>query len=613
MTQDYNTPRCYSYIRFSTLEQLKGYSLARQMEKSRLYAQEKGLVLDESLTLKDLGLSAFSGKHRTRGALGEFLELAKRGKIPKNSILLVESLDRLSRQKIMTAFDQLREITSYGIIVVTLIDRSEYRHETWNDNISQVFTSLGIMARSYDESLTKSIRHIDNWKAKRENIAEKKLTARAPAWLKLDESKIKFNGIEYRVAIVRRIFNMALQGIGAASIAKKLNTEKIPAWKGDNGWFPSYVKKILHNKAVLGEFEPHIMVTDEEAGEKVRKPTGEVFSDYYPRIIADEVFYRVQERCKSNKDFGGKNGKLSNLFGGLAKCGYCGKPMQFVNKGNQTKAGMYLVCDNARRKMGCEYHSFRYPEFEDAFLSFCSGLNIADLLTDDAIQKESKIAGLQGRLAVINDEFKQLERRINVLYETLSQAENQAVRDRTMAEINKLVTRQTAIPAERSIINQEINQLSHKQTTIEQSIQGLKELYQFIGSVPAEQAIDVRMKLRGEIRQLVERIDVYPVGYMPSNSTINTAYEMEVDFAAQKAGGLSIEAADQSATRLTDYFNNLKDRNNRFFIIRFKNGNYRMITPSPNEAAKYKLWVDKQGDENFFAFVGKSDIGDFQP
>ena len=46
--------------------------------------------------MRDLGLSAYKGEHRTKGALGSFLKLVEAGKITKGSTLSVESLDRLS-------------------------------------------------------------------------------------------------------------------------------------------------------------------------------------------------------------------------------------------------------------------------------------------------------------------------------------------------------------------------------------------------------------------------------------------------------------------------------------------------------------------------------------
>ena len=66
-------PLLYSYIRFSTIEQAKGHSLNRQMSFARDVAREKGLELDDSLTMRDMGLSAYHKTNITRGALGLFL------------------------------------------------------------------------------------------------------------------------------------------------------------------------------------------------------------------------------------------------------------------------------------------------------------------------------------------------------------------------------------------------------------------------------------------------------------------------------------------------------------------------------------------------------------
>jgi DNA invertase Pin-like site-specific DNA recombinase len=87
-----SSPKAFSYIRFSTPDQLKGDSLRRQLQSSREYAESRGLILDETLSMRDLGLSAYHGEHRTKGALGKFLELVDTGEIPKGSTLIVESL-----------------------------------------------------------------------------------------------------------------------------------------------------------------------------------------------------------------------------------------------------------------------------------------------------------------------------------------------------------------------------------------------------------------------------------------------------------------------------------------------------------------------------------------
>src|SRR5262245_48096950 len=55
-------PLAYSYSRFSSAEQAKGDSLRRQEEARDAWLAKAGAKLDTSLTLRDEGVSAFSGK-----------------------------------------------------------------------------------------------------------------------------------------------------------------------------------------------------------------------------------------------------------------------------------------------------------------------------------------------------------------------------------------------------------------------------------------------------------------------------------------------------------------------------------------------------------------------
>ena len=125
------TPKAYSYIRFSTPDQLNGDSLRRQLDLSKRYAAQHGLVLDENLNLQDLGLSAYHAEHR-EGALGRFLELVKGSRISEGSVLLVESLDRLSREEITEALEQFLAIIRSGVKIVTLADNETRIREFTN-------------------------------------------------------------------------------------------------------------------------------------------------------------------------------------------------------------------------------------------------------------------------------------------------------------------------------------------------------------------------------------------------------------------------------------------------------------------------------------------------
>ena len=95
--------KAYSYIRFSSEKQRRGDSLRRQLEDSEAYAAANGLKIDDTLKFRDEGLSAYDGTNLEKGALGRFIEAVKIGRIERGSHLLVESLDRLSRQKVDVA------------------------------------------------------------------------------------------------------------------------------------------------------------------------------------------------------------------------------------------------------------------------------------------------------------------------------------------------------------------------------------------------------------------------------------------------------------------------------------------------------------------------------
>jgi DNA invertase Pin-like site-specific DNA recombinase len=111
--------KAYSYIRFSSARQRDGHSLERQTTKAADYAAERGFELDTQLNLKDLAVSGYRGKNIRTGALGLFLKAVDDGRVPRNSYLLVENVDRLTRADIPEAMALFLSIITNGIVVVT--------------------------------------------------------------------------------------------------------------------------------------------------------------------------------------------------------------------------------------------------------------------------------------------------------------------------------------------------------------------------------------------------------------------------------------------------------------------------------------------------------------
>src|SRR5262249_5483624 len=205
------------YLRMSTDIQLKGDSRRRQLEASKAYAEANGLELADDAQLEDIGISAFKGANVKGGALGQFLTAVKSGRGERGSYLLVESLDRLSREEILPAHSLFLGIVQSGINLVTLVDGRVY--DPKKTNLVDMITSLVIMERAHEESKTKSMRVGAAWKNKRKKAAEgQPMTARCPAWLRLSPDRRSYELIPERVEIVRQIFADSAAGLGMYSI-----------------------------------------------------------------------------------------------------------------------------------------------------------------------------------------------------------------------------------------------------------------------------------------------------------------------------------------------------------------------------------------------------------
>jgi DNA invertase Pin-like site-specific DNA recombinase len=357
-------PKAYSYVRFSTPEQMKGDSLRRQVEAAEKYAALHGLHLDDKLTFRDLGVSAFRGSNEEDGHLGEFLAFVESGDVPRGSFLLVESLDRLSRQTPRRAVRTLERICDAGITVVTLGDGRTYNAETMDDDPLALMVAILVAVRAHEESATKAKRVREAWGAKRRRAMEtgEPLSALCPGWIRLSADRTAYELIPERAEIVRSIFRWSREGAGQHAIAGRLNETGVPVFGRGKHWHRSYVKKLLASPATYGEFTPHEVTYAN--GKRIRMPT-EAVEGYFPAVIDRETFQAVQVGKK--EPTAARRGDTVNMLAGLAKCPLCGSTMTRVNKGRRKKARRpYLVCTKAKTGAGCEYHAVRQEYVEDA-------------------------------------------------------------------------------------------------------------------------------------------------------------------------------------------------------------------------------------------------------
>lgn len=399
----------YSYIRFSSIKQRKGISESRQREWAVEWCQEQGHTLDTGLKLADRGVSAFKGKNSDTGALGQFLRHAERGAIPKGSYLLVENLDRLSRDVATEALNLIQRIVKTG---VTIITREPYRELT-KENINDLGILIEIIVtgyRAHEESQRKSFHQTQSWIKRRKRFAEtgQILTARCPSWLKVSDDGKRFVTIADKVKAVKLAFKLRASGLGTYSIVRRFNQEGIaPLNPGAKSWNTSGLKLIFKSRQVLGELQ----MGKGYGSRQNRSTIGEPVEGYYPQIVDEATWYKVQtllETDKHKNKGGGYKQTVTNLFSGLLFDAADGSSMQ-LHESNGVKR---LVSMNAKKGLS-EYIAFPYTVFESSFLRWTDEIQAKDIVPSaDKSETEAELDEAQGHVRALVEKIGKIKTKI---------------------------------------------------------------------------------------------------------------------------------------------------------------------------------------------------------
>jgi len=359
------------YIRWSTDDQSVGNSLERQRANIQTYCQRNKLELTDTLT--DDGYSAFKGHHLSKGKLGPFLTECDKGKY-RGRALVVEHTDRLSRQGIDETWQLTRRLLNDGLeLHVTQQNRVVRSLDDLPTVILQAVDSYA--AQEYSRKMSERVGKA--WQSKKCNgVSGVALTSHLPGWLygKSGEA-IKVN--EARAKIVRQIFEWSAAGAGQRVIARRLNAQKIRPFGGGPQpktaaiWTYGYIHKILHSRAVLGEFQPR---KRDSMGRSV--PDGEPRPNFFPVVVTPELWQRAQNamrtRRTSQKSFSGR--PSHNLFSGLVVDATNMKmlPMYYQDK---HRGAASLQTAGSESSSGIKPHRIDYALFAKGFLTFLDQLD----------------------------------------------------------------------------------------------------------------------------------------------------------------------------------------------------------------------------------------------
>lgn len=484
----------YSYIRFSDAKQAKGDSLRRQLEWGPALCRSKDWDLDERFD-PDQGVSAFRGKNAATGALSKFLKAIRSGQVVAGDVLLVESLDRLSREDIDPAWELFRSILKSGVEIYT---REPERHYLPTDlnNFGIRIEVQAYFLRAYNESATKSMRGKSYWAGLRTNLTAKKQPMHKvlPAWLRLSVDRQRIEPIPEAAEAVKLIYRWAAEGLGINPITARLNECAVPPIGGNirrqagrTSWCRSYVAKLLHDRAVMGEFQPHVM----KDGKRV--PHGEPIPDYFPQVVSETEWYAVRQAVKGRGVERGPRGVgIASLFTGLIRDARDGQTMHLTYAGSSRKNNTRVLVSYGSRngESGSVHLPFPYDAVEQAFLQAVQELKTTDFLSDGPDTRETEITAL----ATKRDDLAQ---KIAAVQQHVLERE----------DIEPLLLLLERLDKEKKAVDTALDRLkaanAHQQPTALKEAQSLIHL---LASTKPEERPALRTKIKARVKQLVSEI-----------------------------------------------------------------------------------------------------------
>jgi DNA invertase Pin-like site-specific DNA recombinase len=465
----------YSYVRFSSKPQEKGDSIRRQREMSESFCQRMGWRINDTLHLADHGKSAYKGEHVSHGTLGKFVAKVEAGEIHTPCRLLVESLDRISRQGVKIGMKLFDRIIDAGVIVVTFNPERIYDDKTAYSTIGRVELALQL-ERAHEESRMKGDRVRESYIGKRKR-GERFLNHR-PGWIAAADGR--YVVIEEKAEPVRELLRRLAEGESLRGIVSDFLWREVPYFGTSGRWHRGAIMLSLRSRHAIGE--------GEQAGQRI--------PNYYPRIIDDETFNRavnaVEKRKVATKQ-GGRASGTSNLFTGLAIDARDGSPMWLIREEGRP----YLMA-KASSESRLPRITLHYPIVESVLLGFIAEFQFGS--------EEEPARRLRERIDALGGEIAALDRQLGRLRKSLADPnlEDAAYRQ-VETTLKDVAARHAEAMRDRNTLEGElavVRGADSSARSLASSLQSAEE---------SGEVVKLRQRLKIKLAELIESVWILPV------------------------------------------------------------------------------------------------------
>ncbi len=291
-----------SYARFSSGRQSRGSSIERQRAAFEHWLSAHA-DLYKARYLQDEGVSAYRGKNAAYGDLGRFLSLIEQKVIKAGDVLVVEAIDRLSRQSTIDSFDLIKEILRKGVKIITLENNQTYDAESLNGAAIYSLIASIQAAHEYSKRLGERVAASHEARRRKARAGEPIRNVVNAPWIKDGKLHEPFAGL------VSAAVDFYLKGLGHREIVRMLQdqisaNEILLARYGRLN--ATTVKKWLSDEALIGVWSTK--------GERIEGCFEPLISNIKWLQVREEQKRRIRQPSKSSE----------YVLSGIVFCGACG-------------------------------------------------------------------------------------------------------------------------------------------------------------------------------------------------------------------------------------------------------------------------------------------------
>lgn len=317
------------YIRVSTDDQLE-YSPDAQKRSLIEYAKKNGYQVDDRYIFIDEGISGTSAKKRP--AFMRMIGTAKKKPKPFDAIL-VHKFDRFARSREDSVVYKSLLRKECGIKVISITEQME------DDKFSVILEAmLEAMAEYYSLNLSDEVMKGMTEKARRGGVQAKPILG----YDIVDNNRV-IN--KYEAEIVKKIYEMCINGESIGAIAKNLNRLGYTNKTG-NPFDARRIKYMLENPVYIGVTRWNY--THCQGTKIVVKPEDEwiIVENTHEPIIDKNTWDEAQHILGTwHKDVKPRSTEYIHWLGGTLRCSNCGGTLVYKTARFKRKDGSIRIAD----------------------------------------------------------------------------------------------------------------------------------------------------------------------------------------------------------------------------------------------------------------------------